>query len=997
MIQSRMYAALSATNEAILRTAAQGELFQRVCDAAVHGGGIKRAAAMLPQDDGWLRTVAAAGYADQEPDLKTSVDAASTRGHGLAGTAFRTQRSHVANDYQRDKRVKPWRDELRAQDIGSAAAVPILQDGRSIGVFMFFLADAGALREEIVTLLERMVENVSFALGNFKLADEQRKAERANRRMSDMFAALSATNTAILRARSADEMFQLVCNSVARGGPSLGSAAIFLQEPGTIWLKPAAVAGGLVEVIEKLPLSIDPGHQHGHGLHGPAFREQTIQISYDVLADPRTAPWIGPGIAPHGCAVVPLVKNGQSVGVMFFFFARTSGREDPGIKQLMMDIAENVSFGLMLFEREEQQLRVSRMFAALSATNEAIVRARTRDELYQMVCEAAVSGAKFTTTTVFLTDRESDYFGVAATAGPNADFITSQRYSTRAEHPEGRGLVGRAYRSGQPCVINDIRVDTRPAQLRYRNNEHRSAKAGAALPLFSRGEVVGVLLFMAAERNPFTGEFVELLQRLANNVSYAMENFDRADDQRQAEQRIQYLATHDSLTGLPNRVTFNELLEQSIKLARRDASKCAVLFIDLDRFKTINDSLGHAAGDLLLVETGKRLRDCLDESDVVARLGGDEFVVILNNVTGPDQIAHLARRILASLLPTLNLAGHECRTTGSIGIAIYPDNGEDAHTLTKNADIAMYIAKEEGKNDFRFFSTKIKSLSIERLILEGHLRHALERNEFTLHYQPKIDAATEIVSGVEALLRWSHPDFGNLAPAKFIPLAEETGLIIPIGRWVLRTACRQNMEWQRQGLPAVTMAVNLSPRQFLDPNLLRDIDEVLRETGMPAHLLQLEITESTVMQNIERVITLLNALQRRGVRLAIDDFGTGYSSMSLMKQFPIDTIKIDRSFVRDLDENEQDQAIARAIIGMGKALGLTVVAEGVETSEQNHFLREHACDELQGYLFSEPVPASEIPRLLTPPISSPSLQPEIATPTTVAQRQHNGTGKRLAR
>jgi diguanylate cyclase (GGDEF)-like protein len=981
MIKSRMYAALSATNEAILRTRAPEELFQRVCDAVVHGGGFKMAGTMLPDADGWLRIAAIAGYHNKQPisTIKISIKADSDRGQGLAGTAFRTGRPAVSNDYrndfQNDERFRPFREDEERTEYGGAAAVPILKDGASVGVFLFYAEEAYSLNRETIALLERLAENVSFALASFEMDEERKRAERASRRASDMFAALSATNTAILRARNQDEMLQLVCDSVTKGGRSLGAAAIFMKQPDTPWLKFAAASGLDVASIAKMPLSVDPNDVYGQGLHGPAFREQKLFICYDVSADPGARPWVKPDAPPHGCSAAPLVKEGESVGVLLFFFGRTSGREDEGIKQLMMDIAANVSFGLDLFERADQQQRLSRMFSALSSTNEAIMRARTRDELYQMVCEAAVNGAHFTSTTILLAEADQDYFRLVWSAGPNVDIIKSRRYSPRIDFPEGRGLTGTAYRTGKPCVANDTRASERAVQWPYANIEERSSRAGAALPLFSQRGIVGVLLFMAAERGAFTDEFVELLQRLAENVSYALETFDRADEQKAAEKRIEYLATHDSLTGLPNRVMFNQLLEQSIKTARRRASKCAVLFIDLDRFKIINDSLGHAAGDTLLIDIAGRLKNCLRESDVVARLGGDEFVIILNDVQDQDVVEALGRKILASLLPSLSLGGHECRTTGSIGIAIYPDNGIDAHTLTRNADIAMYVAKEDGKNDLRFFSPEIKSQSIERLMLEANLRHAIELDQLTLHYQPKLDVASETISGVEALLRWNHPDLGNLSPMKFIPLAEETGLIIPIGRWVLRTACAQNMEWQRQGLPVITMAVNLSPRQFLDENLLRDLDDVLRETGMPPHLLQLEITESMVIQNVDRGIRVLNAIQSRGVRLAIDDFGTGYSSMSLMKQFPIDTIKIDRSFVRDLAENEEDRAIATAIINMGKALGLTIVAEGVETREQDAFLRRSACDELQGYLFSKPVPANEIPPLLTPLVASPPIQP----------------------
>jgi diguanylate cyclase (GGDEF)-like protein len=420
---------------------------------------------------------------------------------------------------------------------------------------------------------------------------------------------------------------------------------------------------------------------------------------------------------------------------------------------------------------------------------------------------------------------------------------------------------------------------------------------------------------------------------------------------------------------------FMQLLEQSIAVARRERRKCGVLFIDLDRFKIVNDSLGHAAGDKLLIEAASRLRSSVRESDVVARLGGDEFVAILNGVNDAGQIEAVARKILANLIASMDIAGHECRTTASIGVAVYPDHGEDGHILTKNADIAMYAAKEEGKNDFRFYSPEIRSQSIERLVLETNLRRALELNQFSLQYQPKLNMRTGAVSGVEALLRWNHPDLGNLPPLKFIPLAEETGLIVPIGRWVLKTACEQAITWQKQGLPPLSIAVNLSPRQFQDENLLRDVDEVLQRTGLEPALLELEITESMVMQNAARAIKLLAALRARGVRLAIDDFGTGYSSMSLMKQFPIDTIKIDRSFVRDLEKNPQDRAIATAIISMGKALGLTIVAEGVETEGQSEFLKGGSCDELQGYLFSRPVSPAEISALIAPTLDSPTLQP----------------------
>jgi diguanylate cyclase (GGDEF)-like protein len=442
-------------------------------------------------------------------------------------------------------------------------------------------------------------------------------------------------------------------------------------------------------------------------------------------------------------------------------------------------------------------------------------------------------------------------------------------------------------------------------------------------------------------------------------------------ERKRAEVRIRYLAMHDGLTGLPNRVMFSHLLLRAIETAHRYERRFAVMFIDLDRFKLINDTLGHEAGDHLLREIASRLKAALRSSDVVARLGGDEFVVLLQETGSPADVAAAARKMLSAVIQPMTICGQECRVTTSIGISMYPADAEDEPTLMKNADLAMYTAKEAGKNNFQFYSRDSRSQALEKMLIETHLRR-----ELALHYQAKLDLASQRICGVEALLRWTHPELGTVSPAQFIPLAEETGLIVAIGKWVLRTACEQSMAWQRQGLPATRMAVNLSPRQFNDPELLDDLAAILRETGLPPQLLELEITEGMVMHDTERILALLQAIKALGVSLAIDDFGTGYSSLSQLRRLPIDTLKVDRSFIREITQSAEDKAIAEAIIRMGKTLSLTVVAEGVETPEQMALLRSRCCDQMQGYHFSQPVAAERFAELL--------LEHEILAPAWAA-------------
>lgn len=641
-----------------------------------------------------------------------------------------------------------------------------------------------------------------------------------------------------------------------------------------------------------------------------------------------------------------------------------------GDKWLIVSIARDIT------ERKKMQRAAQRqgnMYAALSATNEAILRAESSEELYQRVCDAAVNGGKFLTTAVLTPGPESTWMQIAAATGANAEQLRNARISIDAATPEGNGLVGSAFRNLTCCVSNDFLQDER-TQLWHNGATKAGVKSGAAVPLTHGGHAIGVLLLYSSEKNAFDEEVAKLLERMAENIAFALDTFDLETERKRAEERVQYLATHDSLTGLPNRAMFGQLLGHAIQFAKRYERQFAVLFIDLDRFKVVNDSLGHGAGDKLLQEISSRLTHTLRASDVVARLGGDEFVVLVQEITEQNQAAIVARKIISAVLQPIQLAGQECRVTASVGISMFPTDAEDEPTLMKQADMAMYFAKSEGKNNYQFYSKEIKIQSIERLALETSLRGALEHNELSLHYQAKVDVKSGRITGVEALLRWHSPTLGDVPPVQFIPIAEETGLIVPIGRWVLKMACLQNVAWQRQGLPAVCLAVNLSARQFTDNDLLRDIDAALQESGMAPELLELELTEGMVMQNPERAVQLLRAIKAKGVRLAIDDFGTGYSSLSQIKRFPIDTLKVDRSFIRELHNDAEDRAITEAIIAMGRTLSLTVVAEGVETEEQATFLRERACDEMQGYFFSRPAPPEHFADLLSHHVAVPSAQ-----------------------
>jgi len=496
----------------------------------------------------------------------------------------------------------------------------------------------------------------------------------------------------------------------------------------------------------------------------------------------------------------------------------------------------------------------------------------------------------------------------------------------------------------------------------------------AVMGLILKGEITGDYLLtglvaaaiVSSSVTAFIYYLVNRLHEAERQLAEKVLHLDKVlHTHKVAEQNLARLTDYDALTGLPNRSLFRDRLEHAMNRTARSSELLAVMLLDIDNFKTINDTLGHNLGDMLLQVITGRLQCCVLEDDTLARLGGDEFAIVLEGLAEIDEAAAVAQKIVDAFAHPFMLDGQEIYVTPSLGITIYPLDGNDSGGLLKNSDTAMYRVKEYGRNHYRFFTADMNALAMERFAMEGGLRRALERGEFVLYYQPQIDIKSGRMVGVEALLRWNHPERGLVQPNEFISLLEETHLIIPVGEWVLRTACSQSRAWQDAGLPPLRMGVNLSACQFRQENLVEMIDGILLETGISPMLLELELTEGMLMQNTAETSATLARLKSKGVLIAIDDFGTGYSSLAYLKRFPIDRLKIDRSFVQDIGTDANDAAITVAIISLGRSMGMNVIAEGVETGELLEFLGVQQCDEYQGYYFSRPVPAEEIALLLT--------------------------------
>jgi len=743
----------------------------------------------------------------------------------------------------------------------------------------------------------------SFIVLSHDITD-RKQAELKVERLSKLYAALSQCNQAIVRCQNESELFPVLCRDVIHfGGMKMAWIGV-VNDQGHI--EPVASYGVGTEYLEELNVSVDANLPQGQGPSGIAAREDKPFWCQDFQHDPATAHWHARG-AQFGwgsSAALPLHRKGKVIG-LFSVYSSDANAFDEAAQNLLIEMAMDISFALDRFVDEAERLTT---LAALSES----------EERYRTAFRTSPDAINIT--------RVSDglYLDV------NQGFERMSGWT----HSESVGRT--ATELGIWSNVAD--------RQRLVDNLKRGGRCANLEADFVRkdGSIFNGL--MSAEKVRFND--VDCLLSVTRDIT----------EKKQAEERIQRLALFDQLTGLPNCTELQTRFKFALNLAQRHGKQMALMFLDLDRFKNVNDTLGHSVGDQLLMAVSQRLKTTLREEDTLSRLGGDAFILLLPDAT-EEGAREVAMKLIEAAAQPYQIDQYELINTISVGIAIYPQDGADFETLSKNADAAMYRVKRAARNDLCFFTEEMQANSVRSLQLVNALHHALARNELQVHYQPQIAMQDGRIIGAEALLRWTHPELGAVSPAEFIPIAEDSGQILQIGEWVLRTAVQQLKTWMNQGLPAMVMAVNLSAVQFRHPNLIEMVTRILDEAGVPAELLEIELTEATAMDNPATAIDIMNRLHERGIRMSIDDFGTGYSSLSYLKKFKVYKLKIDQSFVRDISHDPDDKAIVTAIINLASSMGLQTIAEGVETASQLAYLRLQGCDEVQGYYFSRPVPA----------------------------------------
>ncbi len=752
-------------------------------------------------------------------------------------------------------------------------------------------------------------------LGTVVDITERKQAESAVQHLSQLYAALSQCNQAIVQSSSEAELLPKVCEAAVRFG-GLKMAWIGMLDEGSLRIRPRAAHGAGVEYLQDIDISADPALASGRGPTGTAVRENRPYWCQDFAADPNSAPWRERAFqfGWKSSAVIPLSRKGVGIGALTLYSDTVQAFDAP-TRELLTEMANDLSYALDHFELKAEREQA-----------EAALRASERH--LRTIVETEPECVKVISTNGRLLEMNSAGLAMLEAASLEQAQCRELLDYILPQYREAFTDLHRRVLKGQS--------DRLQFEIQGLRGTRRWLETHAAPMRDARGRIDAVL--------GVTRDITE---------------------QRRNEERISYLANFDALTGLPNRTQLEDHVHYAIHLAKRNGGLLALMFVDVDRFKDVNDTLGHSSGDAVLVELARRLKALVRAEDTVARLGGDEFVLMLPG-TDARGAAEFAQRLLQAIAEPFAHRQHELSMTASIGVAMFPEDGEDMETLARKADTAMYRAKHEGRNGYRFFTAEMQARAARSMQLLNALRQALDRGQLQVHYQPQFSIGSTRVVGAEALLRWQHPQLGSVAPAEFIPVAEDSGLILPIGEWILRTAIRQLRRWLDAGHPPMVIAVNLSTVQFRHPNLPDLVARILEEEQLAPDHLELELTEGTAMHDPLKAIQVMNELHQRGIRMSIDDFGTGYSSLNYLKKFKAYKLKIDRSFVHDIGTDQEDRAIVAAIVSMSRNLGLQTIAEGVETVEQLEFLRAQGCDEAQGYLFGRPVPADQFEAFLDP-------------------------------
>ncbi|MCI4410853.1 MAG: EAL domain-containing protein [Thiotrichales bacterium] len=727
-----------------------------------------------------------------------------------------------------------------------------------------------------------------------------------NNRLKQLYAALSQCNQAIVRTKTETELFPIICRDVVNFG-GMKMAWIGVHNPETKTLDALSYYGNGTDYLDGLRISTNPEDPLAHGPTGTAFLTDQPYWCQDFQNDPATTPWHerAKRFDWRSSAAIPLHKNGEVIGIFSLYSDEINAFDEPA-QLLLLEMAMDISFALDNFEREAKRLAAEKALSESSNLMRSIINTAP--------------------VRIFWKDSNLNYLGCNTLFARDAG----------AENPTS--LIGKS----------DFDMPWKVQAKRHRADDLTVMRTNQAVYGLEQPQNTpdGKIIWLSISKAPLHNQF--------NEIVGIVGVYDDITERKRIEQKIRHMAHYDELTGLANRAYLTEQIKQHLITAKQTQTSLAMLSLDIDHFKDINDSLGHSIGDMLLVQIAQRIAPHIQSDQIFARLDGDNFILLVPNTTKQEAEAR-SKALIEIIKQPYRINEHELIVSGSIGIALYPEDGESFETLYKNADAAMYHAKHLGRSTYSFFTTEMQALSLRKLALSNALHNAIKLNELSLHYQPQISLSTGKITGAEALLRWQHPTFGAISPAEFIPIAEANGAIIPIGEWVIRTAMQQTKTWLDQGLPPFTIAVNLSAVQFKRVNLTQLIHALLAETALPAHYLEVELTESIAMTDPDKAITTMRTLSELGVRISIDDFGTGYSSLNYLKKFTIDKLKVDQSFVRDISVDAEDRAIVTTIINMAKNLGLHTIAEGVETQAQAEFLAAQGCDEVQGYYYSKPL------------------------------------------